>query len=67
MSVAKVIEITARSTESIEDAIQKGVARAGKTVDNIQSAWIKATHAEIEDDRVVGYRVDMKITFILDG
>lgn len=67
MSVAKVIEITARSSESIEDAVQKGVKRAGKTVDNIESAWIKSTHAEIENDRVTGYRVDMKITFILDG
>lgn len=65
MSVAKVIEISARSTESIEDAIQKGVKKASTTVDDIQSAWIKETHAEVDGGTVTAYRVDMKVTFLL--
>lgn len=66
MSVAKVIEISARA-DSIEAAIKKGVAKASQTVDDIQSAWVKETHAEVEDGEVTAFRVDMKITFILQG
>lgn len=66
MSVAKVIELSARSSESFEDAIEKGIAKASKTVNNIKSAWVKEMHAEVDAGRVTGYRVDMKITFVLD-
>ncbi|MEQ9401080.1 MAG: dodecin family protein [Longimicrobiales bacterium] len=65
MSVAKVIEISARSTESIEDAIETGIAKASRSVDDIRSAWIKETHAEVAGGKVTGYRVDMKVTFVL--
>ena len=41
MSVAKVIEITSTSAKSFEDAIQKGIARADKTLKNVEGAWIK--------------------------
>lgn len=65
MSVAKVIEISARSTESFEDAVERGVAKASETVNNIKSAWVKEMHAEVDGGVVSGYRVDMKITFVL--
>jgi flavin-binding protein dodecin len=65
MSVAKVIEISARSTESFEDAVERGVAKASETVDNIRSAWIKEMYAEVDGGAVSGYRVDMKVTFVL--
>ena len=65
MSVAKVIEISSQSPESFEDAIEKGLARAGKTVQNIQSAWIKEMKADVKDGKVAAYRVDMKVTFLL--
>ncbi len=67
MSVAKVIEISARSDSSIEDAVQQGIQKAAETVDNIQNAWIKETRAEVTNGTVSGYRVLMKITFILSG
>ena len=41
MSVAKVIEITSTSAKSFEDAIEKGIARADKTLKNVEGAWIK--------------------------
>jgi flavin-binding protein dodecin len=41
VSVAKVVEITATSPKSFEDAIQSGIARASKTLEGIQGAWIK--------------------------
>jgi flavin-binding protein dodecin len=66
MSVAKIIEISAESPESFEAAIRHGIERAGKTIHNIQTAWIKEQQAIVEGDQIVGYRVDLKITFLLD-
>jgi len=65
MSVAKIIEITCRSDKSFEDAIEQGVARATKTVQNVEGAWIKEQKVVIENGRIVGYQVDMKVTFVL--
>ena len=67
MSVAKHIEITADSSKSFEDAIQDGITRAGKTVKGIRSAWIKDQMVLVDDDNVTTYRVNMKVTFVLDG
>ena len=66
MSVAKIIEISAESTKSFEDAIQDGIARASKTIHNIKSAWVKEQHVVIDKGKVATYRVDLKVTFILD-
>ncbi len=66
MSVARVTEITATSTTSFEDAIQTGIQRAVKTLQNVQSAWINEQNVSIENDKIVGYRVNMKITFVLN-
>lgn len=66
MSVAKVIEITAESEKSFEDAVRKGVKRASKTVKKISGVWIKDQEALVKGREVVGFRVSMKITFILD-
>lgn len=67
MSVAKVIELTATSKTSFEDAIQQGVARASKTLKNVQGAWIKEQQVEVEDGQISGYRVNLMVTFVLDG
>ncbi|MFP4053046.1 MAG: dodecin family protein [Phycisphaerae bacterium] len=66
MSVAKVIEITAQSDQSFEDAINQGIGRAAKKVDNVQSAWIKEQKVDVKDGKVSAYRVDMKVTFLLN-
>ncbi|HEX6228535.1 MAG TPA: dodecin family protein [Solirubrobacterales bacterium] len=66
MSVAKVIEITSTSDSSFEDAINQGIARASETVRNIKGAWVKEQNVLIEDGKVNGYRVDLKVTFVLD-
>lgn len=65
MSVAKVTEISASSPTSFEDAIQKGIARADKTLDKVMGAWIGEMKVNVEDGRVTAYRVNMKVTFIL--
>ena len=65
MSVAKVIEITAGSPTSFDDAVRTGIERAAKTVTNIQGAWVKEQKVSIENGQIIEYRVTMKITFIL--
>ena len=67
MSVAKVTEITAESAESFEDAIRNGIARANRTLEGVQSAWIKEQQVVVDPNsgKVQRYRVNMKITFLL--
>jgi flavin-binding protein dodecin len=66
MAVAKVIEITAASSDSFEDAIREGIKRASKTVKKIQSAWVKEQQVTVDGDRVTSFRVTLKVTFLLD-
>lgn len=66
MSVAKIIEISSTSTESFEDAIHKGIETASNTVDNIKGAWVAEQKVTVENGRVSGYRVDMRVTFVLN-
>lgn len=66
MSVAKVTEISASSTESFEDAVKTGISRAAKTLNNIQGAWVKEFNIDVEDNSITRFRVDMKVTFILE-
>ena len=65
MPVAKVTEITASSPKGFEDAIQAGIARASKTLENIRGAWINDMKVNIASGRVSEYRVRMKVTFVL--
>jgi dodecin len=66
MSIAKVTEVTSSSTKSFEDAVDEGIRRAGKTLKNIRSAWIKDQEVSVEGDKVVEYKVTLKITFVLE-
>lgn len=65
-SVAKVSEISARSTKGFEDALQVGIARASKTLRNVHSAWIKEQRIEVRDGKITSYQVNMMVTFTLD-
>jgi flavin-binding protein dodecin len=67
MSVAKNIEITSSSTISFEDAINTGIARASKSLNNVRGAWIKEQKISIMGGKVSEYRVMMILTFVLDG
>ncbi len=66
MSVARNTEISATSTESFEDAIRQGVARATKTLRNVRGAWIKEQEVTLEGDRISEFKVVMVVTFVLD-
>ncbi len=66
MTIAKVSEISATSTQSFDDAIRKGIERANKTLRNVRSVWIKEQHVRVENGKIKEYQVNMAITFILD-
>ena len=68
MSVARVTEITSSSKKSFQDAIEKGLDRATKTLKNVEGAWIQDQKVVVEAGKITSYRVNMKVTFILtDG
>ena len=64
-TVARVTEITTSSEKGFEDAIEVGIARANKTLENVKGAWIKSQKVVITGGKIVEYRVTMKVTFIL--
>jgi flavin-binding protein dodecin len=64
-SVARITEISAKSSKSLEDAIKVGMERAQKTLRNVTSAWIKEQRVTV-DNGTLGYQVNMQVTFILD-
>ncbi|MGB7873729.1 MAG: dodecin family protein [Anaerolineales bacterium] len=67
MSVAKVTEIIASSPKSFEDALERGVARAHKTLKNLKSAWVESQQVQLDDDgQITEYRVQLKVTFVLE-
>ncbi len=65
MAVVKVIEILAESSKGWEDATQEAVKEAAKSVNNIQSVYVKDMQAIVEDDKIVKYRVNAKISFLV--
>lgn len=67
MSVAKVIEVSASSKVSFEDAINQGLLRACDTISNVRGAWIKEQKVSVENGKISSYRVNMQVTFELDG
>ncbi len=66
MSILKVIEVLSSSDKSWEDATQKAVKKASKTVKNVKSAFVQSQSATVKDGEVSEYRVNVKITFEID-
>ena len=66
MSVVKVTEITSSSPESFQDAIEKGITRASKTIRNITGAWVQEEKLVVDGGRISEWRVNMKVSFILE-
>ena len=65
MAVVKVIEVLAQSEKSWEDAAQEAIREASKTIKNIKSIYIKEMEAQVEDDKIVQFRINAKISFLL--
>lgn len=66
MSVARITEISAESTKSFEDAIVQGIQRANKTLKNVRGAWVQDQKITVEGGKIAMYRVNLKITFVLE-
>jgi flavin-binding protein dodecin len=67
MSVAKIVEINAASPKGFEDAMNIGIERASKTLTGIKGAWVQEQNVIVEDGKIKEYRVNMKVTFLLEG
>ena len=67
MSMLKVIEVLAESQKSWEDAAQVAVANAAKTVRNIRSIYVKEMEATVANGKIGTYRINAKLSFVLDG
>ena len=65
MSVARVTEIIASSPKSFDDAVKQGVKRACKTLKNVKGAWVKSQKVVVDKDKIVEYRVNLEVTFVL--
>lgn len=66
MSMLKVIEVLAESDKSFEDAAQNAVSQASNSVRNVKSIYIKEMNAVVENGKISSYRVNAKISFVLD-
>lgn len=66
MSVARVTEISATSKKSFDDAVEKGVERAAKTLRGVVSAWVKEQSVSVKDGKIEHYQVNMMVTFVLE-
>jgi len=66
MAVAKVIEVTAGSSKGLEDAIEQGMAKASDTLENVEGAWIQDIKVTAMDGKISEWRVNMKVTFVLN-
>lgn len=66
MSVAKVVELTASSPTSFEDAVKNGIDKASETLRNIQGAWVSEEKVEVKDGQITEFRVTLRITFLVE-
>ena len=66
MSVAKVVEVSASSPTSFDDAIKSGIDKAGESLRGIKGAWVSEEKVDVEDGKIVAYRVTLRISFVLE-
>jgi hypothetical protein len=62
----KVIEVLAESDKSWEDAAQTALQTAEKSVRNVRSIYIKNFEATVANGKIEKYRINGKISFVLD-
>ena len=63
----KVIEVLAQSETSWEDAAKNALEEAKKTLRNIRSIYVKELEAKVENDEIVEFRINAKISFDLES
>ena len=66
-SIVKVVEIIGQSKTSFDDAISDAVAETAKTITKIKSVWVDNLSGVVEDNRIVEFRANVKISFMVEG
>ena len=66
MSVAKISEISSTSNKGFEDAIEKGIQRASRTLEGITGAWVNEMKVDVSNGKITDYRVNLRVTFVLN-
>jgi flavin-binding protein dodecin len=66
VTVARIVEISATSPKSFEDAVQNGIHRAVKRLRDVRGAWVKEMKVEVANGKISEYRVNLQVTFVLD-
>jgi flavin-binding protein dodecin len=67
MSVGRVVEISAVSAQGFEAAVKEGINRATSTLRNVEGCWVKDMNVLIEDGSIVGYKVNLAVSFVLEN
>ena len=66
MTIARITEVTSSSPVGFEDAVNRGIERAARTLDNVKGAWVQDQKVVVENGIIADYRVTLKITFVLN-
>ncbi|MBS0010091.1 MAG: dodecin domain-containing protein [Bacteroidales bacterium] len=67
MSIVKVIEVIASSDKGFTEATENALKEASKTVKNIKSIYIKHMNANVENNKIVSYAVNAKVSFMIES
>jgi len=67
MAVAKVVELIGSSNKSLDDAVKNTLKEASKTIRGIKELWVSDFKVLVEDNKIVEYRVNVKLTFLVEG
>jgi dodecin len=65
MSIVKIIEVIASSEKGFDDAARNALKEVSKTVQNIKSIYIKEMTAKVENNEIVSFGVNAKVSFIV--
>ena len=64
--IVKVIEVTASSENSVEDAVKVGLRKCAETVKGIKGAWVNHIKVVTDDDgNITEWRVNLRISFVV--
>lgn len=67
MAIVKVIEVIAGSEKSFDDAVNNALQDASKSVNNIKSIYVKEMNAKVENNKIISYGVNAKVSFEVSG
>ena len=65
MAVARQTQIIGASPHSWEDAVRNALERANKTLKNVKGVWIHDQSVDVENGKIVAYKLSLKVTFVL--